>query len=297
MTAEQHSTGEPMQLPMAPSDIRAAAIAEVDRVASFVAGLRLEDWTKTTTIKEWTAGDMVAHLNVTMGIYKLVLKAVHSGKGAGPIWKTLGEYSKKIVPRAAPAIHAINSAVPRVIERSLSPEVVKGQFASGARTLRATLTQIEPTDYSRPVYYMGSPWPLWYFLAAVVNELAVHGWDMASPLHGDAHLSDDARRILPMFYWSGTPYMLHVPEGTKGTVQTSLHDPVNEMWWSIEPGGIKRGMGQTEHPNVTITGTSGSYVLVLAGRISAEDGFSSTTLETSGDRELARAFLSSWRIV
>jgi uncharacterized protein (TIGR03083 family) len=297
MTGEQQSTAEPMQLPMAPGDIRLAVIAELDRVAKIVAGLNLEDWKRTSAVQEWTVGDIVAHLNLVMSVYKLVLKAVHSGKGAGPVWKTLGEYSKKFVPRAAPALNSINHAVPHMIERALSPEIVKGQFATGARTLRDALTQIESTDYSRPVYYMGRPWPLWYFLTVVINELAIHGWDMASPLRPGACLDDDARRILPMSYWSGTPYMLRLPEGTAGTVQVTVQDPDHDMWWTIAPASLQQGTGRADHPNVTITGTSGTYVLVLAGRIAVEDAFSSTTLETSGDRALARLFLGSWKLV
>jgi uncharacterized protein (TIGR03083 family) len=297
MVDEEASAPEPEQLPMAPADIRAADLAEVERIGSFVQTLTIEQWKKASAVAGWTIGDVVAHLNVVLGLYRVGLGAVHAGKGSGGMWQKLGEWSAKVPPSATSALHSINRAVPRLIDSALSPEVIKGQCAAGLRRASASLSQLESNDWTRTVYYRGGPLPLSFFLAAFLNELAMHGWDMASVLDPEAHLSEGARSILPMFYWSGTAFMLRPPEGTTGTVQVSLQDPSFDLWWRIERTDHKPHLGASEHADVTITGTSASFVLVQAGRLTAQAAFRNTSLETSGDRVLAQTFLESWHIL
>jgi hypothetical protein len=183
-----------------------------------------------------------------------------------------------------------------MMDRALPPEVIKGQFAAGCRGLHEKLDKLGPSDYSRPAHYMGRPWPLSFFLAAVDNELAIHGWDMRSRLSSDAHLSAEARSVLPWFYWGASSYMLHRPADLTGTIAVSLADPAAELWWLLADTETTQGMGPAESPDVTISGESGTFVLVLAGRISAEDALRTTSLSAAGNEETAKSFLSSWKI-
>lgn len=294
MTSETESNPQPVQLPIAPSHVRSVALAELDLTNAFVAGLPLDDWGKPSAARGWSVGDVVAHLNLSLGLASRLIGAASAGRGSGPMWRALGEATRKMAPRAAPALDAINSAIPRLIDRTLSPEVIKGQFAAGARTLRERLEKVESGDFTRPVYYVGGPWPLSYVITMLVNELAIHRWDMESQLQMEAHLSEGARTVLPWFYWSGTPIMLRPPKGAGGTVQASLADPTVEMWWSLAGG---QGVGSTPDPDVTVRGETGTFVLTLAGRIPPDDAFRSTSLTATGNEELARTFLGAWRLV
>lgn len=297
MSSEQQTNPEPVQLPMAPNQVRTAALAELDRLQSFVQGVAIADWSKPSAVSGWTIGDVVAHLNLAMGAYGRLLEAVLEGKGSGNVWKALGRASKTVSTVAGSTFHAVNSALPRVIDRALAPEVIQAQFAASSRTLRARLERIESNDYTRPVYWFGGPWPLSFFLAMVVNELAVHGWDMASRFDSQAHLGEEARLVLPWFYWSGTPLMLQGAKQLTGTVQVSLSDPMAEMWWSFSGSERKQGVGQAARADATITGISGTFVLALAGRILLQDALRTTSLQISGKDELARGFLGGWKIV
>jgi uncharacterized protein (TIGR03083 family) len=297
MTTGQETNPEPVQLPVAPSSVRTVALSELERLNTFVQSIALEDWSKPSAVKGWTVGDVVAHLNLALGLYGRLLSTVTAGNGAGTLWKAFGQVTKSMAPVAGPAFHAINSAIPRVIDRALAPEVIKAQLAASSRTVREKVERIGSDDYTRPVYYMGAPWPLTFFLTAMVNEFAIHGWDIESSLQLEAHLSEGARAILPWFYWSGTPLMLRPSGSPNGRVQVSLQDPPARMWWDMAVTRTDQGAGEMENPDVTITGASGTFLLVLSGRIKPEDAFRTTSLEAVGNEALAKSFLKGWKVV
>ncbi|HEX6509914.1 MAG TPA: maleylpyruvate isomerase N-terminal domain-containing protein [Chloroflexota bacterium] len=297
MSSEEQRYEEALQLPVAPADIRDAVLAELQRTGDTVQRVSLEDWTRQSAVPDWRVGDVVAHLNLALGVYGRLMDLVVSGRTGSGILRKAGQFTKNIAPVAAPAFNALNSAIPKVLDRALSPEVIKGQFAAGARTLREKLDRVGPNDYMKPVYYMGGPWPLSFFLTAVVNELAIHGWDITSQLEPEAHLSSEARSLLPWFYWTATSWMFHPSKDMQGTIAVSLRDPNAEMWWSVAGTAVETGNGAPENADVTIRGQSGIFPLVLAGRISAEDALRTTSLTTEGNEELARQFLSKWKIV
>ena len=111
-----------------------------------------------------------------------------------------------------------------------------------------------------------------------------------------AHLSAEARGVLPWFYWGASSYMLHRPAELTGTIAASLADPDAEMWWTLGEKEITQGTGRPEKADMTISGESGTFVLVLAGRITPEDALRTTSLSALGDEKTAKSFLSSWKI-
>lgn len=296
MTNETEAEPEPAHLLVAPNQVRKAALQELTDLAAFVARLTDKEWTKASAVSEWSIGDVIAHLNLALGLYGRVLDAAFAGHGGGKAWKVFADLTKKVGPSASSAFNAVNSAIPKAISGALSAEVIQGQYAAGTRKLRKRVERVGSQDYTRPIYYMGRPWPLSFFLAAVVNELAIHGWDMKSQVDIDAHLGDDARAVLPWFYWGGTPFMFRPPAGLRGTVQAMLVDPSVAMWWSIDANGVKQGAGEVK-ADVTISGETGTFVLALAGRISPEDALRATSITAEGDEELARKLLGNWRLV
>lgn len=297
MSEQEQRFSEALQLPVPPADIRNAVLADLLTAGDFIQRLSAEDWKQPSAVSGWTIGDVVAHLNLSLGVYSRLTDLVVAGKTGSGILRKAGQLSKSVVPVAAPALNAINSAIPKMLDRALAPEVIKGQFVAGSRSLRERLDRIVPGDYVKPVYYMGGPWPLSFFLAAADNELAIHLWDMQSRLDPGARLSAEARAVLPSFYWSATSWMLHLPKDANGTVSAVLTDPNAALWWKIEAGRATTGRGVPESADVTITGDSGTFPLMLAGRMSFDDATRSTSVRAQGREELARQFLSSWKIV
>lgn len=296
MTNETRVDSDVPQLPVNSREIHDAAISELDRLTELVEHVPQDSWSKASAAAGWNVGDVVAHLNLALGLYTRLLSVALKGGGSSGVWKAFGQATKKLAPVASPAFNAVNNAMPRLVSSVAAPEVVRGQFQAAARKYRERLDEIGPTDYMRPIQYMGGPWPLSFFLAATVNEMAVHGWDIASRLSGDAHLGPGARAVLPSFYWGASGYMFHPPEGLNGAVQASLRDDTTELWWTLANGSEHHGAGTALHHDALITGESGTFVLVLSGRIRAEEALSSTSLTVEGNEALARGFLSAWRI-
>jgi uncharacterized protein (TIGR03083 family) len=297
MTDSEENTPPPAQLPMVPDRVRDAARDELRRVERFVHALSADEWAKPSAVAGWRIGDVVAHINLGIGIFTRLLPDAGGAKSRGGMWKTVGEMTRNMAPAMAPAFHAVNNAIPKVIDRTMSRDQIKTQFSANAARLETKLDAITPGDFSKEINYVAGPWPLSFFLAAMVNELSVHGWDIESTLDPQARLTFDARTVLPWFYWSGTPFMFRPPSGASGRVQLRITDPDIEMWWRVAGRTSEQGMGSSENADAGISGDSGTAVLALAGRIKALDIVRFQLLETTGNAELARTFLGSWRIV
>jgi uncharacterized protein (TIGR03083 family) len=293
--SESSSDAQPAQLPVNPGHVRDVTLIELQRVTDLVHGLTLEQWKQPSAAKGWNIGDVVAHLDLALGLYNRLLGAVVGGSGSGPLFKAFGKFSEMVAPVAGPAFNAVNAAIPRLIESTMEPEVVKGRFAASSRKLKARLETVGGADYTRPVYYVGGPYPLSFFMSLMINEVAIHGWDIESRLTMDAHLDEPAGSVLPWFYWSATALMLKPPRGTEGKIQVTLQDPAASMWWNLTE--VTNGRGTVENPDVEISGPASPFVLALAGRIPAADVLDKTLLEVQGDELLGKTFLGSWNLI
>lgn len=285
-------------LPLAPRTIRDGALGEVERFTRLVERLPRTDWARPSAAVGWTVGDVVAHLALVLGLSNRLLGTIRGGGGAGPVVQTLGRLSGTVLPAAGPIFDRVNSALPKVMNRVLAPEVVKQQVVAGAHQAQEHLTHLDPASYTRPIYLGARPYPLSFYLAALVNELALHGWDIAATRDGDdaASLSAEACRILPWFYWSGTALMLRLPKRTQGTIQVLLSEPESALWWAVSEGSVDVGRDTARAPAATLRGPSGPYLLTLAGRRDVATSLVAP-LNVDGDRVLAEQFLGSWHLI
>jgi Mycothiol maleylpyruvate isomerase N-terminal domain len=281
------------QPPLVSSVIRDGAVTELDHLSRLIANLSSSEWSRPSAVKGWSIGDVVTHLDLVVGLYSPFLRTVLAGGGSSGVAKGIGWLTGSILPTAAPIFDMINGVIPKAVDRVLSPGVIKRQLAAGARKARKHLLEFGPDDYVRPE---GGPYPLWFYLTIIVNELAIHGWDIESRTESVAGLSDHARRILPWYYWSGTPLMFRPPREITGTVQVSLSEPASAMWWSLCHGSVEVGHDVVSHPKTEIRGPSEAYLLALAGRLKAADVLGSS-LSVEGEYRLAESFLSSWHLI
>lgn len=282
--------------PLAPSTVRDGALAELEHLSGTIEHLSFSDWSQPSAVEGWTIGDVVAHLAVFLGLYNRLMGVVLYRGGSGSAATTIGRLTDTVMPASGPLFDRVYAAIPPMMNRLISPEVVKGQFAAGARKTRERLLRVGPEEDSRFDSVENGPYPLSFYLAIAVNELAIHGWDIASATEGETDLSDDARRILPWFYWTATKLMLRLPDNTTGTIQVLLDEAGSAMWWSIGDKGIRQGRAMMPVPDATIRGPAGPYILNLAGRLKPAGALSSP-LAIEGNRRLAESFLRGWRIV
>lgn len=290
--------GAPAALPVLPGAVRTAVSGELHDVEELVAGISIQQCGRPSAVRGWSILQAIAHLQLALALYTRLLDASVKGRAGGMVGRAFGTITERLMPVAAPALDAVNSALPRVVTGALAPEAVKGQFLGSARRLHRRLDALEPRDYTRPVHYRGGPWPLSFFLTAMLNELAIHRWDIASPLGPDAHLSEGARSFLPWFYWGGTSFLLRTPRDTSGSVSVMLRDPDAEFGWIFTPpGGKEARRGPLPEAGARVRGESGTFLLVLAGRIPVADALRATSLTVEGDEPLGRTLLGSWRLV
>src|SRR5579872_2532159 len=118
MTAEGQTETEPPKLPVMPGSIKDAVLTELGTLEDFVRNLSLQDWEKPSAAAGWSIGDVVAHLNLALGLYGRVLDAIVAGRGSGSAWRAFGRLSKTVAPVGSPVFNALNSAIPRVMDRA-----------------------------------------------------------------------------------------------------------------------------------------------------------------------------------
>ncbi len=284
------------EFPIAPTEITDAAITELEHLSSLIAGLSVTDWSRPSAARSWTIGHVAVHLDLFVRLYGRFLGAVLAGRGSSRAARALGRISASVLPSAAPVFDAINAFIPRAVGCVLTPEAVKTQFAAGALNARARLLRLHVDDYTRPVYYEGGPYPLAFYIGVMVNELAIRGWDMESRLDPFAELNDRARAVLPWFYWGSTRLMLRPSSEINGTVQVVLTEPESSMWWTLRDDCVAMGRELTPKPDTQIRGSSGGFLLAVAGRVKPADALDSV-LKVEGDRELAQRVLGSWHLI
>jgi DinB family protein len=284
------------QPPLPLGAIRDGAVAELDHLSTLLANLSVSEWSRPSAVDGWTIGDVATHLDVFLGVYSRFLTTAFAGGGSHRVAKAIGWLIGSIMPTAAPIFDMINGYVPKTIDRVLASGAVKRQFVAGARKTRQHLLEIGPDDYARPIHFEGGSYPLSFYLAIIVNELAIHGWDIESKINPDAGLGRDARYILPWFYWGGTRLMFRPRRNVAGIVQVSLTNPASAMWWSLSRGVVNFGREGVSHPDTEIQGPSGDYLLALTGRLKAADVLH-RLLTVNGDHTLAASFLSSWHLI
>ena len=284
------------QLPIAPETIKNGALTELEHVSDVVQMLSPNDWSRPSAVAGWTVGEVVAHLDLFIGMYGRFLGIILAGgAGSSAITNLIGWLTSSVLPSAAPAFDAGNATIPKIMDRLLTREQLKRQFSAGAQRARERLLQIDSHDSSRAGDFQGGPYPLEFYLGIFVNELALHTWDIEVAINDTANLSDAARGILPWFYWSVTRLMFRPPRRSRGTVQVVLTEPEAVMWWSMADGFARPGRA-TITADAEVRGPSGTFVLALAGRISPA-GAMQSSLSVNGDRGLAEQFLRSWHLI
>jgi uncharacterized protein (TIGR03083 family) len=279
------------------TEVRDGALTELERLTKLIGNLAPADWLVPSAATGWSIGEVIAHLDLFLGLYHRLLGRLLAGDPwAGLVATTLDRLDLSAMPSTAPIFDAVNGAIPKAVARLMAPQVLQRWFVTGAGRTREVLLREAPDEYPGSGLSKGWANLLSFFLAIAVNELAIHDWDMESRIGEAAGLSDSARLILPWFYWSATKLMLRLPRRTNGTVLVLLSEPASAMWWSITDGCVDAGRGTASQADLTIRISSERYVLGVAGRLTPAEVLESPTA-VEGDQALADCFLSAWHLI
>jgi mycothiol maleylpyruvate isomerase-like protein len=149
----------------------------LDHVRSLIGGLAPEDWNRRSAVEAWSIGEAVVHLDLFLGTYSRFLERILNGHGSGIAAKTVGWISGSAIHAASPVFSAVNGSLPRLVAAVLPQHRITETLAAGLANTRRQLQRTSPGDLCRPIYYEGGPYPLWFYLAIIMNELAMHAWD------------------------------------------------------------------------------------------------------------------------
>jgi hypothetical protein len=111
------------RLPIAPEAIKHGALIEVEHISHLVEMLSPSDWSRPSAVTGWTVGEVVAHLDVIIGMYGSFLGTTMAGGfGSRRTAKLVGWFTSAILPPAVPAFDAVNATIPNVMYRLLTRE-------------------------------------------------------------------------------------------------------------------------------------------------------------------------------
>ena len=177
-----------------------------------------------------------------------------------------------------------------------APDQLLLRFISTSDSLNTLLNRIRPEDWDAPCYIPPGIQPARNLMRLRIFELALHGWDIRSPIEGSAALSMETLPSLVEMAWEILRWMFRPGErltmpvryyfDVSGAVPVQRHIVVegDKAWIEAPP--------KTPGPNVTFRCYTETYALLVFGRISVESAATEGRLEIQGDSSLASKF--SW---
>lgn len=239
---------------------------------------------------EWTVADTAAHVASIATMYTSIL-----APGGGPVpFKPLVEPVRTVTVDTVADLNVM--ALRHFTNRD--PE----SLTTGLRSDVDTILRItEGADHDRTVPWLGdSRVPVGGVLAHLVNELLIHGWDMARAQH--VPWSVPAREAAPFFALflvgmirNGTGSLLDGPPPTDRRIAVAFRsrytDPVTLV--------LRRGQVTAEHGpgDVTVRFDPAALNLMMFGRVSRARTALTGKVVVSGRRPwLLPAFLRKVRL-
>jgi len=269
---------------------------ESECLTQYLRALPPEAWSQPSACTQWQVQDVIAHLIGVAESY------------AGNVSRGLQGDSSPQAGR--PPAGASNAALAAegIAQRSIAARQSLGDqllatFEATSERLNHLLAGLSPQERQKLCYHPGGLVAAQNFIDLRMKELALHEWDIRASLEPEAHLSAAsfpailetiseaiASGSLRWAFWSGP----------------KLAAPVRYRFLVTGPGPKKPDLvvaGDTirmedagaARPNVTFHCNTGTYVLLVYGRLNLDTAMAAGRLVVDGDRELAGSFTQWFR--
>ncbi len=268
--------------------------AESERVRRYLNELPADVLECPTPCERWTVGDMIAHLvwfaETYGGMMERGLRDDLSPPEGFPDTGTLkrGESSELY------AMAAINR------RKELGPDLFPALNERYDR-LNAMLSGIGPEDWRKPCYHTSRLRPVESFLPTIIQELAVHEWDIRSGLGGTPVLSAESLPALmgklPLGKRATNSRPWRVPFPTRPDLclpkryRFNLSGPGGfKLDFAVEgdiPGLEASGEGPAD---LYVTGDTSTFILMMYNRLSMDWALSTGSFAAEGDLEMVADF-------
>ena len=258
--------------------------SEAQQLEQFLGTLAPEDWQRSSRCDQWTVADVVAHLTaMDQDCAARIGRALHGDASPPP-------QASPIAGQAAADIahHAI--AMRQRLGDDLLPTCIAAQ-----RALHETLVTIGPADWDKPCYHPQGSVSIGWLVGALINELIIHGWDIQSVFDHDARLSP---ACLPMMVERNAQRRRwrQAPSDAAGAAQALRY-----RFEVTDVPGYRTDVVLTDTQpymeavantpaDVTFRCDGGTFILLMYGRIHAQEAISQGRMTFEGDTDCVAAF-------
>ena len=167
--------------------------------------------------------------------------------------------------------------------------------------LNAMLTGIGPEDWGKPCYHTSRLRPVESFLPTIIQELAVHEWDIRFGLGGTPVLSAESLPVLMGKLPLGKPPTNSRPWRVPFSTRPDLCLPKRYRFNLSGPGGVKLDFAvegdipgleaSGEGPaDLYVTGDTSTFILMMYNRLSMDWALSTGSFAAEGDLEMVADF-------
>ncbi len=269
---------------------------EVNQLAHFLNALSVDEWQRQSACDLWAIRDVVAHLIWAADFYTDTVSRGRQGDTSLPADRPPGNAPDLALMPAYFDQQAIE------IRDRLGLELMP-TFRSSYQTLSGLMLELSPQEWGMPCsffrHYDGKL-PARAFLFLIIQELAIHGWDIRSRFDGSASLGTDClslliERTLSRFRTSG---LARFPIDTKHWPLVCYRfdlraDGGLSYDMVVEGGKARMEPSKDTSADVTLYCDRATLILMMYKRLTLDSVASPERVTVEGDQALV-SILDQW---
>ena len=263
--------------------------SESERLTQYVHTLLPDALERPSPCEGWTVGDVVAHLVWFAETYGgMMARGLRGDVSAPEGFPTPGTLS-------GPAVDALYGQGALVRRRQLGEQLLP-TFVHTYDQLNALLQGIGPEDWEKPCYHTLRLRPVHSFLPTIIQELAVHEWDIRSSLEPSPSLSVASITVLlEKLPTNRRPWTLPFPSRATASGPIRYCFDLTGMVAAKRDIVVEGEKARMETPgevsaNLYVRGDTGTFILLMYGRLSLASALATGSFKAEGDLELVSDF-------
>ena len=261
--------------------------SEASRLGEFLLGLSAQDWSRQSACDGWVIGDVVAHLTGGAENWANSINRALTGDDGPPPgqkFRAAGDRGSEDIGETARASY-----------RRLGGQLLE-KFTAGYGQLAEVLSTLDGEDWKRSCFHRRGPIPMGDYVEVRVQELVVHGWDIRSGVDQGAELWEESLALMvgrvPRWVSNAFRPGLDLPTPMRYRFDVQKPVPVQEDFL-VKGDSFQADPVGSEPADVTFHCNTGTYILLIYGRLAVEGAIAAGRLTVDGSREQAANF-TAW---
>ena len=267
------------------TEVIALISAEASQLQDFLAGLRPEEWSRSSACAGWTVGDVVAHLTQGARTWSEAITRARAGDFNPPPGQ----------PPLRPGERGSAATAQRAIDfrQGLGEAALLQAFVNDYQHLHQVLLELQSEDWYKSCFHRRGILPIRDYVGLRLQELAIHGWDIRTAGDDTAVLSE---RPLPVLVGLAQRWLSNTFHPAP-----RLSAPVRYRFDVSGPVPIQQDVLVSQDSfhlvpvadigaDVTFRCNTGDYILLVYGRLPLDRAIDTGRLEIEGNREPAFLF-------